>query len=166
MKELIIFLFTVTSVFAQDSNNVKIIKKINELRVSKGLDTLKYDESLFLVGKDWSKYILHKINNFSVNKLSSNHYKNPMFLHINYNSRFDQVLKRKDVFSIGENINLSLDIEDTNNIIDHAFDCWKKSSNHYNLMVKKEQTNVAFSFSYSKKTKRMLCILVISENIK
>ena len=45
-KFIVILLLLVSPVFAQDSNNIKILQKINELRVSKGLNILKYDASL------------------------------------------------------------------------------------------------------------------------
>lgn len=165
-KFCIILVFICTSALAQDSNNLMLLEKINDLRISKGLDTLVYDESLHSVAQNWSKYILRKLRNYSLKDITKKHNKNPLFLHVNYDSRFDQVLKRNDINAIGENLNLDIDITDTSNVAQHSFNCWKKSKSHFDLMVGKDNTNFAFSYTYDKVKKRLLCILVISENLK
>lgn len=167
MKTLIILLLVLAlPVLAQDSNNIKILKKINELRISKGLNTLKYDSSLHKIASKWSTYIIHELNVHSTDSILSKQKNNEMFMHINYKRRFKELLKRSDINMVGENLHIIMDRDFDEDFVEHSFDSWKKSPHHYDLMIEKENTNVAFSYVYDKIKKRLLCILVMTENIE
>ena len=167
MKTLIILLLVLAlPVLAQDSNNIKILKKINELRISKGLNTLKYDSSLHKIASKWSTYIIHELNVHSTDSILSKQKHNEMFMHINYKRRFKELLKRSDINMVGENLHIIMDRDFDEDFVEHSFDSWKKSPHHYDLMIEKENTNVAFSYVYDKIKKRLLCILVMTENIE
>lgn len=167
MKTLIILLLVLAlPVLAQDSNNIKILKKINELRMSKGLNTLKYDSSLHKIASKWSTYIIHELNVHSTDSILSKQKNNEMFMHINYKRRFKELLKRSDINMVGENLHIIMDRDFDEDFVEHSFDSWKKSPHHYDLMIEKENINVAFSYVYDKIKKRLLCILVMTENIE
>lgn len=168
MKKIMILLMflNVNFLLSQDSNNLKFLRKVNDLRISKGLDTLVYDESLFSLSKNWGKYIVNKLSRFSEDQLSNNHSNDPMFLHVNYNSRFDKILKRKDIQAVGENLVLIMDKDINVEWIDYAFNSWKNSSSHYELMVDSRNTNFALTSVHDTKKQRILYILIITENIK
>ena len=165
-KFIVILLLLVSPVFAQDSNNVKILNKINELRVSKGLNILKYDVSLHKIANRWCKYLIRELNIHLTDSILSKQKHNEMFMHINYERRFKELLKRSDINGVGENLHIIMDREFDEDFVEDSFDSWKKSPHHYELMIEKENTNVAFSYVYEKIKKRLLCILVITENIE
>lgn len=165
-KIVVILLLLVSPVFAQDSNNVKILNKINELRISKGLNTLRYDESLHKIANRWCKYLIHELNTHSTDSILSKHKNNQMFMHINYKRRFKEILKRKDINMISENLHIIMNRDFDKEFVEESFDSWEKSLHHYELMIEKANTNVAFSYVYDKVKKRLLCILVLTENIE
>ena len=165
-KFIVILLLLVSPVFAQDSNNVKILNKINELRVSKGLNILKYDVSLRKIANRWCKYLIRELNIHLTDSILSKQKHNEMFMHINYERRFKELLKRSDINGVGENLHIILDRDFDEDFVENSFDSWKESPHHYELMIEKENTNVAFSYVYDKIKKRLLCILVLTENIE
>jgi uncharacterized protein YkwD len=165
MKKIIFLLVVITSTatFAQDINNVTILRKINDLRKSKSLDTLEYSKQMQRYAKEWSKYILKKLEKYSDEEIRNNHKKDPDFLHVDYNLRFDKALKVKEIMLIGENINLT--VEDNFQMTDYvsfAFKCWFNSKSHYEIMTDTKSNVFAFDYAFDKKTKRLLCILVIA----
>ena len=165
-KFIVILLLLVSPVFAQDSNNIKILQKINELRVSKGLNILKYDASLHKIANRWCKYLILELNIHLTDSILSKQKHNEMFMHINYERRFKELLKRSDINGVGENLHIIMDRDFDEDFVEDSFDSWKKSPHHYELMIEKENTNVAFSYVYDKIKKRLLCILVMTENIE
>ena len=165
-KFIVILLLLVSPVFAQDSNNVKILNKINELRVSKGLNILKYDVSLRKIANRWCKYLIRELNIHLTDSILSKQKHNEMFMHINYERRFKELLKRSDINGVGENLHIIMDRDFDEDFVENSFDSWKESPHHYELMIEKENTNVAFSYVYDKIKKRLLCILVLTENIE
>ena len=167
MKKFIVILLLLASpVFSQDSNNVKILNKINELRVSKGLNILKYDASLHKIANRWCKYLIRELNIHPTDSILSKQKNNEMFMHIEYKRRFNELLKRKDINMVCENLHIIMDRDFDKDFVEGSFDSWKKSPHHYELMLEKENTNVAFSYIYDGVKKRLLCILVLTENIK
>ena len=165
-KFIVILLLLVSPVFAQDSNNVKILNKINELRVSKGLNILKYDVSLHKIANRWCKYLIRELNIHLTDSILSKQKHNEMFMHINYERRFKELLKISDINGVGENLHIIMDRDFDEDFVENSFDSWKESPHHYELMIEKENTNVAFSYVYDKIKKRLLCILVLTENIE
>ena len=165
-KFIVILLLLVSPVFAQDSNNVKILNKINELRVSKGLNILKYDVSLRKIANRWCKYLIRELNIHLTDSILSKQKHIEMFMHINYERRFKELLKRSDINGVGENLHIIMDRDFDEDFVENSFDSWKESPHHYELMIEKENTNVAFSYVYDKIKKRLLCILVLTENIE
>ena len=165
-KFIVILLLLVSPVFAQDSNNVKILNKINELRVSKGLNILKYDVSLRKIANRWCKYLIRELNIHLTDSILSKQKHNEMFMHSNYERRFKELLKRSDINGVGENLHIIMDRDFDEDFVENSFDSWKESPHHYELMIEKENTNVAFSYVYDKIKKRLLCILVLTENIE
>ena len=165
-KFIVILLLLVSPVFAQDSNNIKILQKINELRVSKGLNILKYDVSLHKIANRWCKYLIRELNIHLTDSILSKQKHNEMFMHINYERRFKELLKRSDINGVGENLHIIMDRDFDEDFVENSFDSWKESPHHYELMIEKENTNVAFSYVYDKIKKRLLCILVLTENIE
>jgi uncharacterized protein YkwD len=165
MKKIIILLVIVssTAISAQDLNNTAILRKINDLRKSKSLDTLQYNKRLQVYAKEWGKYILKNLKKFSDDEIRQKHKKNPDFLHVGFNPRFDKALKIKEMMSIGENINLTVedDFEGVD-FVSFAFKCWLNSKSHYELMTDLKSNTFAFDYVYDKKTRRLLCILVIA----
>lgn len=165
MKIIISILILLASpLYAQDIDNITILYKINDLRKSKSLDTLEYREQIQGYAKEWSNYILKKLHKYSDEEIRINHKKNPDFLHVDYNPRFDKALKVNEIMSIGENINLT--VEDNFQMADYvgyAFKCWFNSKSHYELMTDPKSNSFAFDYTYDKKTKRLLCILVIAQ---
>jgi len=166
-KIMILVLFlNIVCVFSQDSNNIRFQKEINDLRISKGLDTLIYDEKLFYFAKKWSKDIMKKLNRYTDSQIDFNHNKNNMFLHIDGDSRLDVALKINEIISIGENLNLAVDISHPIRVVESSFRRWKYSKSHLELMLDSVKTNFAFCYVYDSKRKRLLSILVMSEFVK
>lgn len=165
MKKIIILLLflNVSRLFSQDSNNIIIQKEINELRISKGLNTVVYDENLFHFAKKWSKHIMSKLNKYTDSQIDVNHTKNNMFLHIDGDSRLDIALKKDEIMSIGENLNLAVDVPFPLRVAESSFKRWKHSKSHCELMLEDVKTNFAFYYVYDVKRKRILSILVMSE---
>jgi uncharacterized protein YkwD len=167
MKKIIIILMLLAiPLFGQDSNNVKLLEKINELRVSKGLKTLVYDATLFKVANKWGKYITGKLNKYPIDSVLNKHKKDMTFTHVDYKKRFDEFLKRKDVNTVSENLHFIMDTDINIDYVQEAFDGWKKSPPHYESMIDGLNTNVAFGYYYDKDTRRLLCILLLSENVR
>ena len=165
MKKIIMILIflNVFNLFSQDSNNINIQRKINDLRISKGLDTLVYDEYLFHLAQKWGKHIMSKLNKYTDSQIEINHTKNSIFLHIDGDSRLDIALKKDEIMSIGENLNLAVDVENPIRVVESSFRCWKQSKSHYELLIDNVKTNFAFYYVFDSKRKRLLSILVMSE---
>ena len=165
MKKIIVLLIflNVSCVFSQDSNNIIIQREINDLRISKGLDTIVYDENLFHFAKKWSKHIMSKLNRYTDSQIDVNHTKNNMFLHIDGDSRLDIALKKDEIMSIGENLNLAVDVPYPIRVAESSFKRWKHSKSHYELMLEGIKPHFAFYYVYDVKRKRILSILVMSE---
>ena len=163
-KLCIILLLLAIPLFAQDANNSIILKNINALRISKSLDTLQYDKRLKVYAKKWSKYIVDKLSTYPEDSIRQYHKNDPSFLHVDFNPRFDKALKVREILSIGENMNLT--VEENFELVNYAlyaFNCWEKSKLHYELIIDKDSNKCAFDYFYDKKTKRLLCLLVLAE---
>jgi hypothetical protein len=77
--------------------------------------------------------------------------------------RFDNVLKRKSIVSIGENLSFLMNTKEKNNVVEVAFNGWKHSRSHYLQMVNPEKTHVAYYCCYDNVNRRYVCISVYAK---
>jgi uncharacterized protein YkwD len=167
MKTMMIFilLFTKISMVGQDSINLRFIEKINTLRSSKDLKLLQYDERLYPVAMKWAKYITNSLNKYSNDSVLINHKRDMLFTHVNYKKRFKVFLKRKDVKSVSENLHFIMDTDSDIDFVEESFIAWQKSKYHYESMLD-INNNIAFGYYYDKASRRLLCIIILTEEQK
>jgi uncharacterized protein YkwD len=167
MKTMMIFilLFTKISMVGQDSINLRFIEKINTLRSSKDLKLLQYDERLYPVAMKWAKYITNRLNKYPTDSIIINHKRDMLFTHVNYNKRFNEILKRKDVKSVSENLHFIMETDSGVDFVEESFVAWQKSRYHYESMLD-TNNNIAFGYYYDKATRRLLSIIVLTEEQK
>lgn len=160
---LIIAFITSIHLNGQDSNNLEFLDRINDIRTNKGLEPLLYDEELFILAKKWCKFIITEIKVYSDSSILAIANVDKDYFHIKANERFDIVLKRKEIVSIGENLMFSINTKEKNNMVAAAFNGWKHSTSHYLQMVNPKKTHVAYYSCYDNVNRRYVCISVYAK---
>jgi uncharacterized protein YkwD len=84
---------------------------------------------------------------------------------VNYNKRFNEILKRKDVKSVSENLHFIMDTDSGVDFVEESFVAWQKSRYHYESMLD-TNNNIAFGYYYDKATRRLLSLIVLTEEQK
>lgn len=165
MKTVLIAIFFIASfqVFGQDSSNKEFLNRINELRLQRNIEPLKYDEELFGIAKKWGKYLLKKLKPHSDSSIIAKANIDKQYLHIQSDERFDAVLKKDYILSIAENLYVVLDTKPFDDLVSSAFAGWKSSTSHFMQMISTEETHVAYYNCYDPIRKRYVCISVYAE---
>jgi uncharacterized protein YkwD len=160
---LIIAFITSIQLNGQDSSNLEFLDKINQIRLNRDLDPLLYDDELYILAKKWCTFIINEIKVYSDSSILAIANVDKNYFHIKADERFDNVLKRKSIVSIGENLSFLMNTKEKNNVVEVAFNGWKHSRSHYLQMVNPEKTHVAYYCCYDNVNRRYVCISVYAK---
>lgn len=164
MKMFLIALFALSiSAFAQDSNDVKFMEKINQLRRGKGLDALTYNKKLDSLAASWAKYIGDNLDKLSDKEIQEAHKKDMMWFHMDVELRmlFAKRVKGLNFVVMAENLALSSHAlpED---YVDQSFALWMNSPPHYRAMINNDFTRFGYA-ARSYKNGRVIYITVFCD---
>ncbi|MFM6955189.1 MAG: CAP domain-containing protein, partial [Ignavibacteria bacterium] len=146
--KIAVFVFATVQMFSQDSSNQEFLQRINELRLKKNVEPLLYDEELYVLGKKWGNFILKELKAYSDSSILAIAKVDKNYFHIKAIERFDAVLKKNYISSIGENLHFYMDTKPVSDMVERSFSGWKHSTSHYLQMVNKELTHVAYYGCY------------------
>ena len=161
--KIAVFVFASVQMFSQDSSNQEFLQRINELRTKKNIEPLLYDEELYSLGKKWGNFILKELKSYSDSSILAIASIDRNYFHIKANERFDAVLKKDYILSIGENLHFYMDTRPVSDMVERSFSGWKQSTSHYLQMVNKELTHVAYYGCYDSIQRRYVCISVYAK---
>lgn len=166
MKMFLIALFVLSvGAFAQDEDDIRIMKMMNDLRKEQGAKPLKFHPKLDSLAIEWTKYIEYNLKDVEDFKVHENIKKDPMYLHFDLSGRSSgaSFIKDVNIIQIGENVAFSSG-GTPSDIIKVSFDAWRASPAHYENMVDKHYTHAAFFYVLSK-GKRIVYITVFARII-
>lgn len=142
--------------FGQESIAMHVLDKVNTLRDSLDLGSLKYDETLSKAAKDQAYYMANK------NKLT----------HFQKTFTKETVSERVIYYKgnrtyVGENVALNKEkLSDANHIAESLFKSWRNSPAHYKNLIHPDYTKMGLAYSVSKKKKLYAAQVFSSNEIK
>jgi uncharacterized protein YkwD len=164
-KIFLILIVLSVNAFSQDSNDVRLVKRINDLRFKFGIKQLQWDSKLDSIAQSWAKQMLSALNEYTLSEISYNFSKQGTdFLHIDFDERTSKAKKfHKNMEFFEENVVLYVNSA-PKNIVNSVFNDWKNSESHYEALIDKDAEIFGFGYTEDKETGRYLYILVLSKN--
>lgn len=167
MKMFLIALFALSvGAFAQDEDDIRIMKMMNDLRREQGVKPLKFHPKLDSIANEWVKYIANKLKDVKDEDVHNNQRINPKYLHVNLSSRAFIVglIPGLNAIEITENVAFSSGAEPSD-IVAVSFSSWKNSPGHYSAMINESYKDFGYS-ALKLKNGRTFYITVFAEFIK
>lgn len=163
MKTFLIALFVLSvGAFAQDEDDIRIMKMMNDLRKEQGAKPLKFHPKLDSLAIEWAKHIQYNIKDIEDSKVHENQRNDPMYLHFNLSGRafMAGLINGFTITKIGENVAFSSGGV-PNDVVGLSFNSWKNSPSHYEAIVDKFYTHAAF-YHIVDSNKRIVYITVFA----
>jgi len=135
---IIISLLFASQFSAQTKLDSMLFNKVNEYRLSNGLDKIVWDDNIYKASNHHSTYL--KLLNYDSLKTTITHSENVDVKDfeelIEFYDRFDKYAPRKNVYT-AENVTGTLKKKNflIENLVDIIFDKWKTSSKHNAIML-------------------------------
>lgn len=119
--KVIIIIITSFQILGQDSSNQEFLQRINALRLKQNVEPFVYDEGLYALGKKWGNFILKELKAYSDSSILAIAEVDKNYFHIKASERFDVVLKKNYISSIGENLHFYMDTKPVSDKVERSF---------------------------------------------
>jgi len=177
MKRLIIIFILLTNVgYGQDEFNSELIKRMNDLRTSIGVQKLSYNPLLDSLAQAWSQYILDSLDQYSMQEIVEMYTVDHGCLHVDFNKRILETnaipnsrIEKFGKFKlyepiIDENLIISENyVFNPETLIKKCYNGWLNSRGHFKNMIEEIYNACGFSYAYSSEKNRYAFLVVFAE---
>lgn len=152
---LFVFSYDPIVMYAQDSNDIKIMELINQERTKYDAPPLKYDKKLDSIANEWVSYIAQALEDMDYVSLRKAFEKDHNILHVNFKNRcliagyFGPFTTYSEICAATP-YTLSFPSNDT---VTHVFTQWKNSPSHHESMVNKNMTHFGYACILSRENR-------------